>query len=73
MISFDTREIRILDSNGAVEKGSFRLMKQNETMTDAMICYTGELPIGCLISLTIFSFVSLASLGPGIAIGTADH
>ena len=27
MISFGTREIRILDSNGAVEKGSFRLMK----------------------------------------------
>ena len=27
----------------------------------------------CLISLTIFSFVSLASLGPRIAIGTPDH
>jgi hypothetical protein len=41
-------------------------------MTDAMICYT-ELRNGCLISLTIFSFVSLASLGPRIAIGTPDH
>jgi len=24
----------------AQSKGSFRLMRQNETMTDAMICYT---------------------------------
>jgi hypothetical protein len=39
----------------------------------AMICYTGGLRNGCLISLTIFSFVSLASLGPRIAIGTPDH
>ena len=38
-------------------------------MTDAIICYTGGLRNGCLIS-TIFSFVSLASLGPRIVIGT---
>jgi len=38
-----------------------------------MICYTGGLRNGCLISLTIFSYVSLASLGPRIAIGTPDH
>jgi hypothetical protein len=44
-------------------------MKQNKTMTDAIICYTGELRNGHSMSLTIFSFVGLASLGPGIAIG----
>ena len=65
-------EIRILDSNGAVE----RVIPFNETernydrRDDLLHMRTSE---RCLISLTIFSSVSLASLGPRIAIGTPDH
>jgi hypothetical protein len=48
-------------------------MKRNEnydTRYDLLHRRTSE---RCLISLSIFSFASLGSVAPGIAIGTPEH
>jgi len=57
----------------AQSKGSFRLMKQNENY-DRRDDLLHRRDFGTVFNLSHdFSFVSLASLGPRIAIGTPDH